>query len=355
MRRILLLALPVVAALACKPSAPSTSVEPEPDPAVQPIAAPELEGTVPITCDGTNAAIVWRDGVIERQAIPMAAFEAIYSLKLRKYTDRGREIPKTADRRYHLAISDRLINLKLLELECGLVGVDYDEAAVAEREVAQKRGIEDWEAHLRRRGESEDSLRQLLIGEQRERSLLVHEGKLEVTTEQVAREYERIRPETVDDEVRIRVSHILVEVLDPADEAAALARAQELYARASSGEDFAALAREQSDDPSPSKGGDLGIVTDDAMEKAFAKVAFKLKPGEISKPVRTQFGFHIIAVFGRYPAGELPFEALEQDIRQRLMSHQLHQGPRDLRDRLRAEYEFENCIPALMVSRGLDP
>jgi peptidyl-prolyl cis-trans isomerase C len=73
------------------------------------------------------------------------------------------------------------------------------------------------------------------------------------------------------------------------------AEAKEVAERLKKGEDFAALAKEKSKDPG-AEGGDLGFFTRGQMLKPFEDAAFKLEVGEISEPVQTQFGWHIILV-----------------------------------------------------------
>jgi parvulin-like peptidyl-prolyl isomerase len=84
---------------------------------------------------------------------------------------------------------------------------------------------------------------------------------------------------------KIRASHILVE-----KQSQALKVAEELKA----GGNFSELAKKYSTCPSGKKGGDLGQFGRGQMVKEFEKVAFALKPGQVSDPVKTQFGYHII-------------------------------------------------------------
>ncbi len=100
-------------------------------------------------------------------------------------------------------------------------------------------------------------------------------------------------------EQEVRARHILVE-------SEALARAA--LKRVLSGEDFAKVADQVSKDPG-SRGGELGWFTKDRMVPEFAEAAFKLRVNEISQPVKSQFGWHIIKVEERR---EKPFPKLEE-------------------------------------------
>jgi peptidyl-prolyl cis-trans isomerase D len=92
---------------------------------------------------------------------------------------------------------------------------------------------------------------------------------------------------------RRRASHILIET--GSDPAQAKAKAEALLARAKAGEDFAQLARANSDDPgSKDAGGDLGWAPREAYVKEFSDAVFAMAKGEIRGPVQTQFGFHIL-------------------------------------------------------------
>ena len=74
------------------------------------------------------------------------------------------------------------------------------------------------------------------------------------------------------------------------------AEAKAIAAELKNGADFAQLAKQKSKDPGAAEGGDLGYFTKDQMVPEFAEVAFKLDKGQVSDPVKTQFGWHIIKV-----------------------------------------------------------
>ncbi len=95
----------------------------------------------------------------------------------------------------------------------------------------------------------------------------------------------------------VRASHILIKT--GKDEAAAKTKIDEIYKELKNGADFAKLAKEKSEDGSAIKGGDLGWFSKGQMVKEFENAAFQGKVGEIQKPIKTQFGYHIIKVTGK--------------------------------------------------------
>jgi peptidyl-prolyl cis-trans isomerase C len=310
--------------------------------------------------------------VVNGVEIPMTAFDAVYGLKLKKYTDSGRPIPKTTDRRYRQSIAERLIYQEVLRQETKAQGVEFDPAELETRLARQKEGIKDWERHLKNRGESEESVKEMIIRELREEALLRKAGKLEVTEAEIDAEYEKRKPTYRSDHERIQASHILIPVgtggplpgdtsgtAEP-DEATkaqwekeALAKANEAYKLATaSGADFAAVAKTHSVGPSAAKGGDLGIFTSDRMIREFSDVAFKLKINEVSKPVRTKFGFHVIKVLAKYPPGDLPKAALAGQIRTSLETRKLLDGRRELKEEVLARFDVDDRI---LKSLGEEP
>jgi peptidyl-prolyl cis-trans isomerase D len=112
-----------------------------------------------------------------------------------------------------------------------------------------------------------------------------------------------------------RVSHILLSVANPQDDAAVKAKAEGILKRAQGGEDFAKLAKEFSQDPgSAQQGGDLGWSERKAWVPPFADAAFGMKVDEIRGPVKTQFGYHILKLVGIQPASVKTFEQSRADL-----------------------------------------
>ena len=113
---------------------------------------------------------------------------------------------------------------------------------------------------------------------------LQEETKAALTEEALQRTYnDAVRSMGGQEEVRAR--HILVETEE---------EAKAILEQIKGGADFAALAKEKSKDPGAADGGDLGYFTKDQMVPEFAEVAFKMYPGQLSNPVKTQFGWHLI-------------------------------------------------------------
>jgi parvulin-like peptidyl-prolyl isomerase len=113
---------------------------------------------------------------------------------------------------------------------------------------------------------------------------------------------------------QVRVAHILV--YPRGNDADTQKRLEEIRAKAVAGADFNALAREYSDDPSvKSNSGELGFFEAKPMDPAFAAAAFAMKTkGEISAPVKSSFGWHIILFEDRRPAGYRTFDEVKPQI-----------------------------------------
>ena len=133
---------------------------------------------------------------------------------------------------------------------------------------------------------------------------LQEESKAALTEEALQQTYnDAVKSMNGQEEVRAR--HILVENED---------EAKAIVDQLKGGADFAALAKEKSKDPGAADGGDLGYFTKDQMVPQFSEVAFKMYPGQLSNPVKTQFGWHVIKLEDKRTKQPPEFDKVKDQI-----------------------------------------
>jgi peptidyl-prolyl cis-trans isomerase D len=137
------------------------------------------------------------------------------------------------------------------------------------------------------------------------------EAKAEVAEAEIEAYYDA-NPDEFNEPATVQARHILFSVDENADPEVVEEKrkaAEAVMTEAREGGDFAELARTHSEGPSAERGGDLGTFTRDRMVAPFAEAAFSMAPGEISDPVRTRFGWHVIKVEA---VNEAKTESLEE-------------------------------------------
>lgn len=165
-----------------------------------------------------------------------------------------------------------------------------------------------------------------------------------MSTEQVVIEYIELKKERFFDEVEVddeklqslyqreignlaeqrRGAHILIEVSDEVDAAQAKARIEEIRQKLEQGGDFAALAREFSQDPGSSgEGGDLGFAGPGVYEPAFEQALYALKVGEVSEPVQTDYGWHLVKLLETQEPDVPSFDSLKEKLTAELKAEQV--------------------------------
>jgi peptidyl-prolyl cis-trans isomerase C len=152
--------------------------------------------------------------------------------------------------------------------------------------------------------------------------LLQDAGKAAATDDAMHKVYDDAVKQ-MGNEQEVHARHILVPTED---------EAKAIEAELKKGADFATLAKEKSKDPGAAEGGDLGYFTKDQMVPEFADVAFKLDKGQISDPVKTQFGWHIIKVEDKRTKPTPTFD----EVKPQLESYVAHRAQADLVAKLRS-------------------
>lgn len=162
-------------------------------------------------------------------------------------------------------------------------------------------------------------------------------------SEQELQSYYLKNKEKFKQDEQIKARHILIKIDNFQDNATiekALKKAEDVYKKAKSGAKFEDLAKEYSDDISKNNGGDLGFVKRGMMVKEFEDALFALKEGEISKPVKSSFGYHIIKNEKYLPKKEYTFAEVKDQIKDTILKEKISS---EFRQKAQAKYkEIQN-------------
>lgn len=166
--------------------------------------------------------------------------------------------------------------------------------------------------------------------------LLSVEGKLAVTEAEMRKIYDEAAKQITSEE-EVHARHILVETED---------EAKQIIADLKKGGDFAALAKAKSKDPGGAEGGDLGFFTRGQMVPEFSDAAFKLPAGQLSDPVKSQFGWHVIKVEEKRNKKAPDFDQVKPQIEQYAMRKAQSELVTKLREQTKVERTAAGAPPA---------
>jgi parvulin-like peptidyl-prolyl isomerase len=259
--------------------------------------------------------------------------EPITVYQLKRFTHdsiRGRQLSGSTDQ---AGLLDALITDILIQKEVsdkGIVVRDEDIDRYIDA-IKQRNKIDDekLKAALAAQGVTMEGYR-VQIREEIERNQLIGRevgGKVTVTPEDVQRYYEAHLSE-YSTPAKVQVAHIVFRLAPdaPPDKVAAVtAKAEEVYQRIKKGADFAEMAKQYSEDPSGANGGDLGWFKQGELLESLEKAAARLKVGEVSEPVRSTVGLHIIKLEGREGAAHQSLDSLSDQIKQQLYNAALEE------------------------------
>lgn len=243
-------------------------------------------------------------------------------------------------------ISDRLIQAAAANETVSPEDIDAEIKKIEQ----QVGGAENLQAELTKSGQSMDQFKKRLGEVLKQRKWMDAQlaGKETVTADAAKKFYDENREQLFAQPEQVRASHILILVPEGADDktvAAKLKLAEAAAAKAKKG-DFDAVAKELSEEPgAKERGGDLSFFSRGQMVPEFEEAAFTQKVGTISKPVRTQFGWHIIKVTDKKPARIVPFDEAKSEIEQYLKQQDKETAVKSLLDKLQSEAKIEINLP----------
>ena len=322
----------LLAADAKKNAAPPPAA-PEDAPAAKPLVLPETVA------------------VVEGSEVKKAELEQAFNnmLAARKMT--ASAIPE--DQRlqgYRIVLEDIVID-KLLTKRAADTKVTDDEVKAQWERIKGNFGSEDeLKKQVEAAGETIDKVKQGLHDRLAEEHWLDEQIKDKANVSDAdAEDFYKKNPDQFQSPEQVRASHILVKVDADAKPEVVVEKqkaAQAIADRVKKGEDFAKLAKELSEDPSAKENsGDLDFFTKEAMVPEFSKAAFAMKKDEVSEPVRSEFGYHVIKVTDRKDAETVPLEKAKPQLLAYLKQQKKQQEIQKVVEDVRAKADVKINLP----------
>ncbi len=287
-------------------------------------SASQATGTPATSKAQPNAATV------NGKPIPMSIYTAQTDRLLQQFSMTGRKLDEKQISAMKKRVLDSLIAREILKQQAAKEGIKASPAEVDTQmaNIEKSASPERFKASLKQMNMSEATFKDYLATELTIRKLIDHDlaAKVAVTPQEEKAFYDS-NPKLFNQPEMVRASHILIKVAknaSPKEKAAALAKIKAIRKRIVNGADFATVAKQVSQDPgTKDKGGDLNFFAKGQMVPEFDKVAFSLQPGQLSNIVKTQFGYHLIKVTAKKPAGIIPFDKIKDRIAQHLKTDKL--------------------------------
>ena len=290
----------------------AADVTPEKEKPTEAVVAPKAEKPLELP---DPVAVV--DGIEIKKAELTQAFDAVIAQAGKK----PEEITNAQRLEAYTAILNDIIVDKLM-----LKASEKQEVSAAEVDETFKKSVQsqfETEAkmaeELKKAGQTVEKIKTSIRTSLQEQKWIDSQiaGK-DAVTEADAQDFYDKHPEYFKLPETVRASHILIalpENAKPEEIAAQEKKAKEIAEKAKKGDNFAKLAKENSEDPgSKENGGDLDFFSRDRMVPEFADAAFKMNKGDISDPVKTQFGYHIIKVTDKKEARTVPLAEVKEKI-----------------------------------------
>jgi len=280
--------------------------------------------------------------IVNGEPLPAAKFNK----KMSRYLRPGLKIPKDRLTKVKTTLLDRLIDDQLIlqAAKKGSVEIDAKRAGSEyEKYTARFRSKDHFDNYLKHTGLSVHQIKGQIRVRLLLEGLLEKHGVLKVDQAEAKKFYEG-HPNLYKQRETIHARHVLVKVSKKADAAAqavAKQKLEKIQGALQSGTSFEDVARAHSEGPSGPKGGDLGFFGRGQMVKEFEEVAFSLKPGIVSHPVRTVFGWHIIKVDEKKEGRMKKFEEVNDQLVESLKRKQVAVEKRKLLKVLRAQATVE--------------
>jgi peptidyl-prolyl cis-trans isomerase C len=283
--------------------------------------------------------------------IPKQTLEREVKLFTDRMVRQGRQVPDVQVPVLRNEILDSLIDQELLYQDSQKQHMQVDKKAVDEK-------YDEIKKRFKTEQEFKDAIAKMDVTEaeirsQLKKGLAIDEllktkvvKDIQVTDEEAKKYYDEHTDQFKQAE-QVKASHILIQVApDASDEKKTEAKKKitVVQEKLKKGEDFAVVAKESSEGPSKSRGGDLGFFQRGQMDKSFEEAAFALEPGKVSDVVETRFGYHIIKVDEKKPEATLAFSDEKDKIEQFLKQQKTREKIENYLEGLRKNAKIDKFI-----------
>ena len=287
---------------------------------------------------------------VEGQEIKKEELEQAFATELARQGIPPDQLPANQRAQGYKMILNDLITEKLVSKRAAsMEAKEEDINAQFEQLKSRFPKQEDFEAQLTKSGQTPEKIREDIRSYLKQQAWVKEQIKdAPKATDADAEEFYTKNPDQFKKPEQVRASHILLSVAADAPEATVQEKqkaAAAIAARVKGGEAFDKLAAELSEDPSAKQNsGDLNFFTKEQMVPEFSTAAFGMKKGDISEPVKSQFGFHIIQVTDRKDAETMTLEAVKPQLlaflNQKMQSTQVEKLIKDVREKAAVEIKL---------------
>lgn len=316
-------------------------------PVAEPITAvPQEKETLVVPTDPDVVVMTVNGEPIKNAAIMEEVNKRVEAMQSRM--PEGRQVSESQKQNLRMSVEEALAQKTVLaqELAKKNITVSDDDVMAEMAKIAEANGqtLDEVKAEIVQYGMTFDDLKSQ-VRPQVEMKALADSCLEDPEMQAEAKKFYDENPAYFEVPEQVRASHVLIKVEPAATEeekAAAKAKAEEVLAKAKAGDDFAALAKEYSDDPGSKDNGGEYTFGRGRMVKPFEDTAFALEPGQVSDLVETQFGYHIIKLSEKTEASKTPFEEAQEKITSYLLQQQMRENAKI--EYSEAEQAFRDAI-----------
>ena len=283
--------------------------------------------------------------------ITKAQFDKELNIHLDRVARQGRQVSGEQLAALKNDILDGLIEREVLYQESQKVGIKIDDQQVDEQLAAIKKRFPseaEYKTALDKMNLTEDEVKNQISRGLAIRALIEQQiaNKIVITDAETKAYYDG-NPQMFKQPAQVKASHILIKVdagADEAKKAEARKKIETVQQKIKDGGDFAELAKEYSEGPSNTRGGDLGFFRRGQMVKPFEDAAFAMKANDVSEIVETRFGYHIIKVYEIKPDQTLAYADVKDKLSQRMKQEKIEKDATEYIGQLKKDAKIEKYL-----------